>query len=123
MGMRGNSSRSLELQDVQIPAENLLGNEGDQIWYVFNVITPYFLVAMAGTYLGVASAAFDDPFAALSPDHLYLLATVASFRDSQAAGAEVDALTIEEAKDALAELDAEGIDVDGLLAHGSGDNP
>ena len=60
VGMRGNSSRSLQLDDVQIPRENLLGNEGDQIWYVFNVITPYFLVAMAGTYLGVASAALDD---------------------------------------------------------------
>lgn len=60
MGMRGNSSRSLELNDVQIPGENLLGSEGDQIWYVFNVITPYFLVAMAGTYLGVASAALDE---------------------------------------------------------------
>ena len=60
MGMRGNSSRSLELQDVQIPGENLLGNEGDQIWYVFNVITPYFLMAMAGTYLGVAGAALDE---------------------------------------------------------------
>ncbi len=60
MGMRGNSSRSLELDDVRIPRENLLGNEGDQIWYVFNVITPYFLVAMAGTYLGVASAALDE---------------------------------------------------------------
>ena len=60
LGMRGNSSRTLELRDVQIPRENLLGNEGDQIWYVFNVITPYFLVAMAGTYLGVASAAFDE---------------------------------------------------------------
>lgn len=63
-----------------------------------------------------ASAAFDDPFAALSPDHLYLLATVASFRDSQAAGGEVDSSLMEEAKDALAELEAEGIDVDGLLA-------
>ena len=60
VGMRGNSSRSLELNDVQIPRANLLGNEGDQIWYVFNVITPYFLVAMAGTYLGVASAALDE---------------------------------------------------------------
>ena len=63
-----------------------------------------------------ASAAFDDPFAALSPDHLYLLATVASFRDARAAGGEIDALTIEEAKDALAKLEAEHIDVDGLLA-------
>ncbi len=60
MGMRGNSSRSLELNDVRIPAESLLGQEGDQIWYVFNVITPYFLVAMAGTYLGVAGAALDE---------------------------------------------------------------
>ena len=60
MGMRGNSSCSVELKDVQIPRENLLGNEGDQIWYVFNVITPYFLVAMAGTYLGLASAALDE---------------------------------------------------------------
>ncbi len=60
VGMHGNSSRSLELNDVQIPSENLLGKEGDQIWYVFNVITPYFLVAMAGTYLGVASAALDE---------------------------------------------------------------
>jgi len=60
LGMRGNSSRSLELDDVQVPHRNLLGDEGDQIWYVFNVITPYFLVAMAGTYLGVASAALDE---------------------------------------------------------------
>ena len=60
VGMRGNSSRSLELEDVRIPRGNLLGKEGDQIWYVFNVITPYFLVAMAGTYLGVASAALDE---------------------------------------------------------------
>lgn len=63
-----------------------------------------------------ASASFDDPFAAISPDHLYLLATVASFRDTQAAGGEIDILTNEEAKDALAELEAESIDVDGLLA-------
>ncbi len=60
LGMCGNSSRSLELQNVSVPRENLLGDEGDQIWYVFNVITPYFLVAMAGAYLGVASAAFDE---------------------------------------------------------------
>ena len=63
-----------------------------------------------------ASAAFDDPFAALSPDHLYLLATVASVRDAEASGSEITALTKQEAKDALAELEAEDIDVDGLLA-------
>ena len=59
MGMRGNSSIALKLDHVHAPAECLLGNEGDQIWYVFNVVAPYFLIAMAGTYLGVASAAFE----------------------------------------------------------------
>lgn len=58
-GMRGNSSRGLRLQEARVPAGNLLGEEGDQIWYVFEVITPYFLIAMSGTYLGIAQAALD----------------------------------------------------------------
>jgi alkylation response protein AidB-like acyl-CoA dehydrogenase len=60
LGMRGNSSRSMELRGVRVPRTNLLGNEGDQIWYTFNVIMPYFLVAMGGTFLGVASSALED---------------------------------------------------------------
>lgn len=60
MGMRGNSSRTMHLGGVRIPATNLLGREGDQLWYVFEVVAPYFLMAMAGTYLGVAQAAFDE---------------------------------------------------------------
>lgn len=60
LGLRGNASRSLELEDVQIPASDLLGEEGDEIWYVFQVIAPYFLTAMAATYLGVADAALED---------------------------------------------------------------
>lgn len=60
LGMRGNSSRALELKQVLVPRSNLLGEEGDQIWYVFQVVTPYFLMAMAGTYLGIASAALEE---------------------------------------------------------------
>ena len=60
LGLRGNSSRDLFLNNVKIPDENVLGQFGDQIWYVFNVITPYFLTAMAGTYLGIAKAAIDE---------------------------------------------------------------
>ncbi|MDZ7753870.1 MAG: acyl-CoA dehydrogenase family protein [Gammaproteobacteria bacterium] len=60
LGMRGNSSRSMELDGVRISRNNLLGKEGDQIWYIFNVVTPYFLVAMAGTFLGVASTALEE---------------------------------------------------------------
>lgn len=60
LGMRGNSSRSLELKDVEISNNQLLGNEGDQIWYVFSVVAPYFLIAMSATYLGIASSALEE---------------------------------------------------------------
>lgn len=59
LGMRGNSSRGLRLEGVRVPRGNLLGEEGDQVWYVFEVIAPYFLTAMAGCYLGIAQSAFD----------------------------------------------------------------
>lgn len=59
LGMRGNSSITMNLEDARVPRQNLLGEEGDQIWYVFEVIAPYFLTAMAGTYLGIAQAAID----------------------------------------------------------------
>lgn len=58
-GMRGNSSRGLVLEDAVVPSRNLLGTEGDEIWYLFEVITPYFIIAMAGTYLGIARSALE----------------------------------------------------------------
>jgi isovaleryl-CoA dehydrogenase len=59
LGMRGNAARGLRMNDVRAPVANLLGEEGDQIWYAFEVVAPYFLIAMAGTYLGVAQAALN----------------------------------------------------------------
>ena len=59
LGMRSNSSRTVRLDGLRVPHANLLGEEGDQLWYVFEVVAPYFLMAMAGTYLGVAHASFD----------------------------------------------------------------
>ncbi|MBX2868650.1 MAG: acyl-CoA/acyl-ACP dehydrogenase [Acidiferrobacterales bacterium] len=69
MGMRGNSSRSLSLNNVVVPRHNLLGKEGDQIWYIFNVVCPYFLVAIAGTYLGIMNAALEEVKAHLVKRH------------------------------------------------------
>jgi alkylation response protein AidB-like acyl-CoA dehydrogenase len=66
IGMRGNSSRRLELGDVRVGGDHLLGSQGDQIWYVFEVVAPYFLMAMAGTYLGVAQASLDEAAAHLT---------------------------------------------------------
>ncbi|HEX7705491.1 MAG TPA: acyl-CoA dehydrogenase family protein [Thermoanaerobaculia bacterium] len=59
LGMRGNTAITMQMDDAQVPRRNLLGEEGDQVWYVFEIIAPYFLVAMAGTYLGIAQAALD----------------------------------------------------------------
>lgn len=59
-GMRGNSSRSAYLEDAVVPTRNLLGEEGDETWYLFEVVAPYFIVAMAGTYLGIARAALES---------------------------------------------------------------
>lgn len=58
-GMRGNSSRGFRFEQATVPKANLLGEEGDQVWYAFEVVAPYFLMAMAGTYLGIAQAALD----------------------------------------------------------------
>ncbi len=60
VGMRGNSSLSLDLKDLVVPKADLLGDEGDQIWYVFNVVCPFFLMAMTGAYLGIAGAALEE---------------------------------------------------------------
>lgn len=65
LGMRGNSSRGVRLQNVRIPKDNLLGSEGDQIWYVFEVVAPYFIVAMSAVYLGIAQSALDHATAHL----------------------------------------------------------
>lgn len=58
-GMRGNSSCGMDLESARVPSRNLLGREGDQLWYVFEVVAPYFIMAMSGTYLGIAQACLN----------------------------------------------------------------
>ena len=58
-GMRGNASRTMTVDHARLPREHLLGKEGDEVWYVFEVVAPYFLMAMSGVYLGIAAAAVD----------------------------------------------------------------
>jgi len=60
LGMRGNSSCSLQLNNISIPGQQILGQKGDQLWYMFNVIVPYFLTAMSATYLGIAERALEE---------------------------------------------------------------
>jgi alkylation response protein AidB-like acyl-CoA dehydrogenase len=60
LGMRGNSSKAAVINNVRISAKQILGEKGDQLWYVFNVVAPYFLIAMSGTYLGIAERALQE---------------------------------------------------------------
>ncbi|WP_247236577.1 acyl-CoA dehydrogenase family protein [Telluribacter sp. SYSU D00476] len=66
LGMRGNSSISLQLNNIRIAGRHILGEKGDQLWYIFNVVAPYFLMSMAGTYLGIADAALEEAQRTLS---------------------------------------------------------
>jgi alkylation response protein AidB-like acyl-CoA dehydrogenase len=65
-GMRGNSSLRMSLNGTTIPPGNLLGSEGDQTWYVFEVVAPYFLVAM-GTGARPTRIARSSPRRSRSP--------------------------------------------------------
>jgi alkylation response protein AidB-like acyl-CoA dehydrogenase len=71
LGMRGNASRSVQLNNIRISDKHILGEKGDQLWYVFNVVAPYFLMSMAGTYLGIAEAALQEAKNTLS-NRMYL---------------------------------------------------
>lgn len=57
LGMRGNASQSVEFDGLEVARDRLLGAEGEELWFVFEVVAPFFLTAMSGTYLGLASGA------------------------------------------------------------------
>jgi isovaleryl-CoA dehydrogenase len=59
IGMAGNSSIAMTLNDVKVPRGNLVGAEGDGQSLVFDVVAPTFLIGLAGVNVGIAQAAFD----------------------------------------------------------------
>lgn len=79
LGMRGNASKALRLTDVRLPVSQLLGREGEEVWYVFEVVAPYFLMAMSAVYLGIAASALDLAVAdARSREHTHTGQTLAA---------------------------------------------
>lgn len=60
IGMTGNSSIQMVLDNVRIPADRVIGAEGTGQELVFNVVAPNFLIGLAGVNLGIAQAALDD---------------------------------------------------------------
>jgi alkylation response protein AidB-like acyl-CoA dehydrogenase len=59
IGMAGNSSIAMQLADVELSPDRLLGQEGDGQELVFNVVAPHFLVGLAAVNVGIAQAAVD----------------------------------------------------------------
>jgi len=59
IGMAGNSSIAMTLDDVMVPRGNLIGAEGDGQSLVFDVVAPTFLIGLAGVNIGIAQAAFE----------------------------------------------------------------
>ena len=60
IGMAGNSSISMELTDVAVPSENLLGKEGEGQDMAFTVVAPTFLIGLAAVNVGIAQAALES---------------------------------------------------------------
>jgi len=57
LGMAGNSSIALVLEDVQVGDETRIGAPGKAGELVFGVVAPFFLVGLAAVNVGIASAA------------------------------------------------------------------
>ena len=59
LGMRGNSSIAVELEDVALDDEARIGEAGGAGELVFGVVAPTFLVGLAAVNIGIAQAALS----------------------------------------------------------------
>jgi alkylation response protein AidB-like acyl-CoA dehydrogenase len=57
LGMAGNSSIALELDDVELGDDDRVGPAGEAVGLVFSAVAPFFLVGLAAVNVGIASAA------------------------------------------------------------------
>lgn len=62
-----------------------------------------------------AEAQFDDPFTKLDEDTLFELSLVAQIRDRMDAGQQIDEPTMKNYRERVEQLEADGVDVDGLI--------
>lgn len=57
LGMAGNSSIAMQMNDVQVDSKARVGPAGKAGELVFNVVAPFFLVGLAAVNVGIAGAA------------------------------------------------------------------
>jgi isovaleryl-CoA dehydrogenase len=59
LGMRGNSSIAVELEEVRLDGDARIGEAGGAADLVFGVVAPTFLVGLAAVNIGIAQAALS----------------------------------------------------------------
>lgn len=59
IGMSGNSSILMELNDSPVPESNLLGKEGDGLGVIFDFVAPVFIAGISAVNVGIARAALN----------------------------------------------------------------
>jgi alkylation response protein AidB-like acyl-CoA dehydrogenase len=59
LGLAGNGSAPMKLDEVELEEEKRLGNEGSGFQTMMEVVLPHFQVGVAAVSLGIASAAFQ----------------------------------------------------------------
>jgi alkylation response protein AidB-like acyl-CoA dehydrogenase len=59
LGMAGNSSIAMELNDVAVDTDARVGAAGDGAGLVFSVVAPFFLVGLAAVNVGIAAGALQ----------------------------------------------------------------
>ncbi len=59
LGLRGNQSGPLEVTDVEVPAEQLVGPTGDGAASNDEIVSPFFLVGSSACWNGIALGAID----------------------------------------------------------------
>lgn len=60
IGMAGNSSIVMELQDSPVPGRNLVGIEGTGLGVLFDIVAPVFITGLSAVNVGIARAALNS---------------------------------------------------------------
>lgn len=101
MGLRGSGMRAVTADPATVPAENLLGADGDGTRIIRSVVLPWYCVLSAAISLGIMDSAIEATTAAVAaarshrPDLLAELARIKLRADSVA-------LTLRDTADAVA---------------------
>lgn len=60
LGMRGNVSCQMEIDSVKLPLKYRIGNAGDGLSQVFEIVAPFFVTGLAAIYTGLCESVLKE---------------------------------------------------------------